>query len=1087
MKRGKVRKAAICVSVLLTATALLVLQLCGGGRVTASDSDQGVSEGVVSSGVIAQRDPVELIEQRDDHTRVWEIAKEIETRHPDGSTTVDTAKSYIHEKGSGLCYRDASGNFVPSVAEWRQVPDGFVIDRCGYWLSIGKTVGSGLRYVVDGHELLLRASYLMVSDGVNEAHVAVLNPNATGFIVTGSPSVIRFPAAFGPGYHLEYVAEKGGFHQNLIIAQRPVLPAGFDPARTGVHLYTEMNLDEYLAASGLKVLVDGEEINATAPDLMSPASTGGCISFHRAAGAADEGPDMVHAFSVSEVRDSSLAGAPPRQTLGEKRLLKDPSTGCAYFVESLPFSYLAEADRLYPVTWDPPVEKSGAIGSETWYSGVTYWVTGDVTVSGTLIIQRGAIVKLNPVTAIYATTGGAVRAGTEGPEHEYAVFTKAHDDDYGEPTGGPDGDYTSALYLLTGSNGSEQGSKVQYSKMRFGICPINCLQSLANPIEHNMILGENHIYYGIMVQLWANVHCKNNLIRDSNWHAIYYYQAGAANTVITNNTVHSSNVGISLNYSTCGTVTDNLLTGYKVCGISIYNSTVTTLDYNGFRRSPDYPNAVPVSGGQPGPNSKILTTNPYAGYGQFFLDQYCPLINGGSRTSGAAGLSGDTTSAGTNSSGGWTDAGTVDIGYHYPYRALMPYVQKLETYQVYENSQWVTKARATIMFHTTSGGTGYTGYVDYGTTPGYGSTKSGSYTNTLGGLYIYEISVDGLQPNALCYYRVRHVHDQDVQCSQENTFYTKMPEANELHFLVYGDNRGGDDTSFQQSHFKLLNSALANTWEGTRPRFVLHAADFVYTGATAAQWHPHFFDPAAGLLGGMPLWPSIGNHEYNGDSSAANYKKLFCLPSVPKPNPQEYWYSFDYGNCHFTVLDTRYRSGDPNPDAWFEENSQQWNWLKSDLEGSSATWKFVLLHCPPYTHSQEGAHPYTAPDVTAVRVQLAEKLFNKAQYGVDAAFCGHNHFYEHSFKFYDGSGTQGVHYIVTGGGGADGGHDPWATGWQQNTARHCADQQLNLFHYCTVDVPAGSGNPVVKKWKYRDSQPPELVETVTIGQPPPGW
>jgi len=56
--------------------------------------------------VIAEYAPVELVELRDDHTRVWEIAREVQTTHPDGSTTVDSVKSHIFEKASGLWFRD---------------------------------------------------------------------------------------------------------------------------------------------------------------------------------------------------------------------------------------------------------------------------------------------------------------------------------------------------------------------------------------------------------------------------------------------------------------------------------------------------------------------------------------------------------------------------------------------------------------------------------------------------------------------------------------------------------------------------------------------------------------------------------------------------------------------------------------------------------------------------------------------------------------------------------------------------------------------------------------------------------------------
>jgi hypothetical protein len=270
--------------VFLTASALLVLELCGGGRVTARGSNQEVSEGTVSSRVIAHHEPIELIEQRDEHTRVWEIAREVEATHPDGSTTVETIKSYVHEKASGLCYRDSSGKFVPSVAEWREVPDGFVIDRCAYGLAIGNSIGPGVRCVVEGNELILRPAYLVVSDGTRSAHLAALNPDATGFTVAESPSVVRFPEAFGPGYDLEYVAETGGFHQNLVVHEAPPLPRGFDPARTAIFLYTALNLDQYLAASGLEVQIEGEPLDLSPADLVSPPSVGGCISFCRAAG-----------------------------------------------------------------------------------------------------------------------------------------------------------------------------------------------------------------------------------------------------------------------------------------------------------------------------------------------------------------------------------------------------------------------------------------------------------------------------------------------------------------------------------------------------------------------------------------------------------------------------------------------------------------------------------------------------------------------------------------------------------------------------------------------------------------------------------
>ena len=142
MKAEGFKRAAILASVSLTAGALLFLQLTRSSSLTATESaNEGGAPGV---RVIGEYPPVELVDQRDDHTRVWEVVREVETTHPDGSKRVDTVKSRIFEKGSGLCYRDDAGNFVPSVPEWRQTPNGFVVDRCAYGLSIGKTIGPGL-------------------------------------------------------------------------------------------------------------------------------------------------------------------------------------------------------------------------------------------------------------------------------------------------------------------------------------------------------------------------------------------------------------------------------------------------------------------------------------------------------------------------------------------------------------------------------------------------------------------------------------------------------------------------------------------------------------------------------------------------------------------------------------------------------------------------------------------------------------------------------------------------------------------------------------------------------------------------------
>ena len=57
------------------------------------------------------------------------------------------------------------------------------------------------------------------------------------------------------------------------------------------------------------------------------------------------------------------------------------------------------------------------------------------------------------------------------------------------------------------------------------------------------------------------------------------------------------------------------------------------------------------------------------------------------------------------------------------------------------------------------------------------------------------------------------------------------------------------------------------------------------------------------------------------------------------PQPEMY-YSFDFGNAEFFMIDGNRK---------LHEGSDQLEWLENALEQSDATWKFAVLHQPPYT------------------------------------------------------------------------------------------------------------------------------------------
>jgi predicted phosphodiesterase len=176
------------------------------------------------------------------------------------------------------------------------------------------------------------------------------------------------------------------------------------------------------------------------------------------------------------------------------------------------------------------------------------------------------------------------------------------------------------------------------------------------------------------------------------------------------------------------------------------------------------------------------------------------------------------------------------------------------------------------------------------------------------------------------------------------------------------------------------------------PQFVLHTGDVVYPDGQANGYDPFFFQPYQALARRAPIFPTLGNHDYH-TQSGQPYLDAFYLPHNNPANTERY-YSFDWGNAHFTALD--FNTG---PDT------AQLEWLQNDLASTDKMWKLVFYHQAIYS---SGPHGYESW-VTSARALLAP-IFE--QYHVDLVINGHDHDYERTKPISD------VVYIVTGGGGA---------------------------------------------------------------------
>jgi predicted phosphodiesterase len=136
----------------------------------------------------------------------------------------------------------------------------------------------------------------------------------------------------------------------------------------------------------------------------------------------------------------------------------------------------------------------------------------------------------------------------------------------------------------------------------------------------------------------------------------------------------------------------------------------------------------------------------------------------------------------------------------------------------------------------------------------------------------------------------------------------------------------------------------------------------------------------------------LGNHDYI-TANGQPYLDAFYLPHN-NPADSEKYYSFDWGNAHFTALD--FNDG---------PSQAQLDWLQADLAATHQPWKFVFYHQAIYSSGPHGYESY----IIGKRAVLAP-IFEANH--VDVVFNGHDHDYERT------QSINGVVYIVSGGGGA---------------------------------------------------------------------
>lgn len=338
---------------------------------------------------------------------------------------------------------------------------------------------------------------------------------------------------------------------------------------------------------------------------------------------------------------------------------------------------------------------------------------------------------------------------------------------------------------------------------------------------------------------------------------------------------------------------------------------------------------------------------------------------------------------------------------------VKPYLQFATQNSVY--ILWETRAEASTT-------------VEYGEALLNAQTPNLSQTVTLdGGRHLHEVKLSNLKTATKYLYRVRSItRSGTVIESPVYTFRTAVEDDDAVFFALIGDSQYNDKTPWA------WGKIAKRVWE-ERPHFIIHAGDLVDIGTKKTDWTEHFFPNGQVAMSRFPMYTVLGNHEQDAQ---------LYYDYMVNPDP-EYYYTFQYGNVQFFMIDT-------NKDV--SEGSEQYDWLEWALAQSTATWKIAVHHHPPYS-TEENDHGDTSIGASSYGTAARNLVPLYEAYGVDFCLFGHTHLYERTWPIFEQQVNlqDGVVYINSG--GAGGGLEDF------DPTRSWFTQELQTgHHYCTFAI-----------------------------------
>ena len=299
--------------------------------------------------------------------------------------------------------------------------------------------------------------------------------------------------------------------------------------------------------------------------------------------------------------------------------------------------------------------------------------------------------------------------------------------------------------------------------------------------------------------------------------------------------------------------------------------------------------------------------------------------------------------------------------------------------------------------------------------------------------YIHTAAVSDLKPGTAYEYRV----GAGDKRSDWQSFHTA--QGHDFKALIFPDS--------QSSDYSVWAATAQPAWQRNQDaQFFINMGDLVDNGQDHYQWNA-WFDVVGDMIARIPVVPLLGNHEtYDKDWKVRMpeaYLHLFSLPRIDREKYQNQFYSFDYGDVHFVVLNTQSQElADFEPSLDEDEVA----WFKEDMAKTTKKWKIVLMHKDPLQYGFAN-RPQPREEGFSPEGRLWMPLFE--QYGVDAVLSAHLHTYRdrgHIRNFQrDESGPL---YLITG----VAGNVQYPGLWKQHSLDKYVAPQPETDNYMTLEA-----------------------------------